>query len=510
MAGLVAALGAQGSLACPAADASPEEAWHAPAQTFIEHVGPAMTQLDELLASSGCPAEGQAKKQLARARMLETVISSKWKERAVKLDNFFALANEWLMGLLDATFVLETKLVDSAFADRALYDQLLAVLDEAGAFCSRLTATFAAGGQIETTSQVVMGSTAEDEGEEGEGAAPTGLVVEEVEDDEGEEGKDTGKPAAAADTEGEGEDEQAKIRAMVQKALADGTATWKPLQSDGPGAAPETQALGADLWEAICWRRGTLRYYLVATVVKEAKEAKAEAKAKAAAAAAAAAAGEDEGEKPGGGAGDNDDDPEDVDAVGAAAGPHRELTEGAISELKTLLVARSEGRRLSSSGGLAAGGGDSQTAKLLEFGIFSDMHLLALAYLGDLCFWRWAAEKSDAEKRDAEKSDAEQLLRWRSEGVKYLRRYVLVVEDLMEGCGWSTDHARALLGILGGDDATRALPLTPAADGSSSVLGEAAKASGAAAAGGAGGGGDKAKKKGAQGKKRGGKKKNRR
>ena len=163
-----------------------------------------------------------------------------------------------------------------------------------------------------------------------------------------------------------------------------------------PAAGAEVELLGADLWEALCWRRGALRYYIVASRVKQAGEAA------------------------------DPDDAAAVAAAGAAAAPHAAEAEAAVGALLALLRARCEGD---------GGGGN----RLLRYGIFSTTHLLALAYVGELAYWRWAAGGGAADGGPAH-----------ADALKYVHRYQHVVDVLMAGCEWSTARSVELLRRLGG------------------------------------------------------------
>lgn len=86
---------------------------------------------------------------------------------------------------------------------------------------------------------------------------------------------------------------------------------------------------------------------------------------------------------------------------------------------------------------------DINTATLLEKGIFSDIHVLALMYCGEMCYWglRYCSEE---EHHRAEP----QTLHFKDIGVKALDTYVGVCEGPLRGQGWNTDNAKRILQYL--------------------------------------------------------------
>ena len=155
--------------------------------------------------------------------------------------------------------------------------------------------------------------------------------------------------------------------------------------------------------------------------------------------------------------------------------------------------------------------------------MYSDTHLLALAFVGELAYWRWSAAKAataDAEAAggaeaaatdaDADASAAQASAavarQWFRRAVVAVHRYLHTVDVLMEGCMWSTVRSRELLRLLSAEDPAA---VNAALEGEVGVeerelaamrLDEEA----GAAAGGARGGGAAARKKGGKkGKRRG-------
>ena len=298
-----------------------------------------------------------AQKKLDRARMLHNVLATRLAQQGVvpKVDDVKKLCIEWIHGLLEATFPLESALVDAECADGAALGKLLAALDGAKEIAVMLA-------KISPPAEAPA-------------TAPASA------------------PAAASSSDSPRLATEAEAAELLQNAAASASAVWRDVV---PGSAPEASALGYELWEALCWRRGALRYYIVASRVKQAGEAA------------------------------DPDDAAAVAAAGAAAAPHAAEAEAAVGALLALLRARCEGD---------GGGGN----RLLRYGIFSTTHLLALAYVGELSYWRWAAGGGAADGGPAH-----------ADALKYVHRYQHVVDVLMAGCEWSTARSVELLRHLGG------------------------------------------------------------
>lgn len=71
-------------------------------------------------------------------------------------------------------------------------------------------------------------------------------------------------------------------------------------------------------------------------------------------------------------------------------------------------------------------------------GLFSDVHVLALMYCGEMCFWYHTYAKSST----ATEFDA------KSTGVKLLRDYINAVKGPLSGKGWNCDRAEQLIKVL--------------------------------------------------------------
>ena len=386
-----------------------------PASTFALHEG----SLSAAMART--KVDPAAAKRLLRAKMLHNVITAKLPQ--LKLEDLRKMSVEWVLGLLDATFPLETALVDANCSDRASLDTLLAALDGAHDIGVQL-------GMLHDEATKASGA-AEETSRSGDGDSSAAGVEE----------------ASCSSGESPGRVTQAQAAEMLQNAVAAGA----KLMDVVPGSAPEAHALGYELWEALCWRRGALRYYMIATAVN-ASLGKAKARADGDAAATNARAG-------------------------AAAAASASLIDASHAALNLLLAARSERTDLEEGTPPVS---TAHMATALRYGIYSTTHLLSLAFDAELCYWKWAAEgqgasagapavnagaaAAPAADAPVDVSEAPADASAASEGVVdsprsakevwYQRacvrahRYLHTVEVLMEGCGWDVTRTRDLLRLL--------------------------------------------------------------
>ncbi|XP_069077558.1 RAB7A-interacting MON1-CCZ1 complex subunit 1 isoform X2 [Pleurodeles waltl] len=101
---------------------------------------------------------------------------------------------------------------------------------------------------------------------------------------------------------------------------------------------------------------------------------------------------------------------------------------------------------------------DLNTATLLSQGVFSDTHLLAMMYAGEMCYWILKhcegketpqCNVSDAEtSKDKGDSFQKDTLDFQDIGEKMLLKYVSVCEGPLKGQGWSTENAIEILDFL--------------------------------------------------------------
>ncbi|NXC72350.1 CE051 protein, partial [Anhinga anhinga] len=95
------------------------------------------------------------------------------------------------------------------------------------------------------------------------------------------------------------------------------------------------------------------------------------------------------------------------------------------------------------------------TARLLSEGIFSDTHLLAMMYSGEMCYWglRHCGEGKQESPETIDSICNSSLdcrsqsvsLDFRETGKNMLKKYVAVCEGPLEGQGWNTATAKGML-----------------------------------------------------------------
>ncbi|XP_077027280.1 RAB7A-interacting MON1-CCZ1 complex subunit 1 isoform X2 [Agelaius phoeniceus] len=98
---------------------------------------------------------------------------------------------------------------------------------------------------------------------------------------------------------------------------------------------------------------------------------------------------------------------------------------------------------------------DKDTARLLSEGIFSDTHLLAMMYSGEMCYWglkhcgegkQESLESIDlVSNRDLGSRSQSISLDFQETGRNMLTKYVAVCEGPLKGQGWNTTNAKQML-----------------------------------------------------------------
>ncbi|NXW53435.1 CE051 protein, partial [Eurystomus gularis] len=96
---------------------------------------------------------------------------------------------------------------------------------------------------------------------------------------------------------------------------------------------------------------------------------------------------------------------------------------------------------------------DEGTARLLSEGVFSDTHLLAMMYSGEMCYWELrhcGEEKQESPEIIDSVSDLgcrsqSVALDFRETGKNMLTKYVAVCEGPLKGQGWNTTTAKQML-----------------------------------------------------------------
>lgn len=99
---------------------------------------------------------------------------------------------------------------------------------------------------------------------------------------------------------------------------------------------------------------------------------------------------------------------------------------------------------------------DLDTAKLLSAGIFSDIHLLAMMYSGEMCYWglKLCSEQQpenhevDTDVSGASCTTYKEPLDFREVGEKILIKYVSVCEGPLKEQEWNTTNAKQILNFF--------------------------------------------------------------
>ncbi|XP_012981014.1 UPF0600 protein C5orf51 homolog isoform X2 [Mesocricetus auratus] len=99
---------------------------------------------------------------------------------------------------------------------------------------------------------------------------------------------------------------------------------------------------------------------------------------------------------------------------------------------------------------------DLDTAKLLSTGIFSDIHVLAMMYSGEMCYWglkHCTDRQSENHEVDTDVCGASctthrEPLDFREVGEKILKKYVSVCEGPLKAQEWNTTNAKQMLSFF--------------------------------------------------------------
>ncbi|XP_066096488.1 RAB7A-interacting MON1-CCZ1 complex subunit 1 isoform X3 [Saccopteryx bilineata] len=99
---------------------------------------------------------------------------------------------------------------------------------------------------------------------------------------------------------------------------------------------------------------------------------------------------------------------------------------------------------------------DLDTAKLLSEGVFSDIHLLAMMYSGEMCYWglKHCADQRPANQEvgtsisGASSATHKEPLDFREVGEKILKKYVSVCEGPLKEQEWNTTNAKQILNFF--------------------------------------------------------------
>uniref|UniRef100_A0A4X2JQ14 RAB7A interacting MON1-CCZ1 complex subunit 1 n=1 Tax=Vombatus ursinus TaxID=29139 RepID=A0A4X2JQ14_VOMUR len=96
---------------------------------------------------------------------------------------------------------------------------------------------------------------------------------------------------------------------------------------------------------------------------------------------------------------------------------------------------------------------DIDTAKLLSAGVFSDTHLLAMMYSGEMCYWglKYCVNEEpencdiDTNGPGTSRISLKESLDFREIGEKILRKYMSICEGPLKGQSWNTTNAKKML-----------------------------------------------------------------
>ncbi|EGV92839.1 UPF0600 protein C5orf51-like [Cricetulus griseus] len=99
---------------------------------------------------------------------------------------------------------------------------------------------------------------------------------------------------------------------------------------------------------------------------------------------------------------------------------------------------------------------DLDTAKLLSTGIFSDIHVLAMMYSGEMCYWglkHCTDRQSENHEVNTDVFGAscttyKEPLDFREVGEKILKKYVSVCEGPLKAQEWNTTNAKQILSFF--------------------------------------------------------------
>uniref|UniRef100_A0A8C6X6Z9 RAB7A interacting MON1-CCZ1 complex subunit 1 n=2 Tax=Elapinae TaxID=42168 RepID=A0A8C6X6Z9_NAJNA len=90
---------------------------------------------------------------------------------------------------------------------------------------------------------------------------------------------------------------------------------------------------------------------------------------------------------------------------------------------------------------------DTGTAILVNEGIFSDTHLLAMMYCGEMCYWglKYCGDQGTELHRELPGSSENIIMDFQEIGEKMLTKYIAVCEGPLRSHGWDTKNAKRIL-----------------------------------------------------------------
>lgn len=80
-------------------------------------------------------------------------------------------------------------------------------------------------------------------------------------------------------------------------------------------------------------------------------------------------------------------------------------------------------------------------------GIFSDTHLLAMMYCGEMCYWglKYCGDQGTELHRELPGSSENIIMDFQEIGEKMLTKYIAVCEGPLRSHGWDTKNAKRIL-----------------------------------------------------------------
>ena len=89
-----------------------------------------------------------------------------------------------------------------------------------------------------------------------------------------------------------------------------------------------------------------------------------------------------------------------------------------------------------------AGQNAVNTLELIDMGVMSDSHMLAMMYCGDMSFWFCKYSRDWNFLNSSNRNNFEEI---KNIGISYLRIYIKAVERILRFNGWNCERAKDLL-----------------------------------------------------------------
>lgn len=78
-------------------------------------------------------------------------------------------------------------------------------------------------------------------------------------------------------------------------------------------------------------------------------------------------------------------------------------------------------------------------------GVYSDTHLLALMYAGEMCYWHWKVSQNACTDNSSLQNRIKTSFDSLANGTKFLQKFVNVVRTQVRGNGWDFSQAEKIL-----------------------------------------------------------------